>query len=152
MMTRIFKKEGLENKMSRFEQIKAGLEASVSVRRKIETNEKQRWQSVLAQVPERRQKMAMTLLGNAKNLMTDAEIIATCNFGHAPEGDSQSAQQGLYAAGMTEAARLLDKPVPATIPEAYPATSRELQLDPALYAAGEQAARELKSFMAMSAR
>jgi hypothetical protein len=84
--------------------------------------------------------------------MTDAEIIATCNFGHAPEGDSQSAQQRLCAAGMTEAARLLDKPVPATIPEAYPATSREFQLDPALYTAGEAMAKALKPFMAMSAR
>ena len=48
---------------------------------------------------------------------------------------------------MTEAARLLDKQVPI-IPEAYPATSREFHLDPALYVAGEAMAQALKPFMA----
>ena len=47
---------------------------------------------------------------------------------------------------MTEAARLLDKPV-ADIPEAYPATSREYHLDPALFQAGEAMAKALKPFM-----
>ena len=60
---------------------------------------------------------------------------------------STTGRQALYAAGLTEAARLLDKPVPNHIPEAYPATSREFQLDPALYAAGADMAKSLKPFM-----
>jgi hypothetical protein len=102
----------------------------------------------LAQVPEHRKKMAMILLSDPRAKgMTTAEIITTCNFGQAPEGDGQSAQQKLFAAGMTEAARLLDKPVPINIPEAYPTTSREFHLDPALYAAGADMAKSLKPFM-----
>ena len=80
--------------------------------------------------------------------MTTTEIIATCNVGQtAPEGDTARGQQALYAAGMTEAVRLLDKPVPTNIPEAYPATAREYQLDTALYAAGADMAKSLKPFM-----
>jgi hypothetical protein len=132
----------------KFEQVKAGLEASVATRRKIADDEKARWQSVLAQVPKRRQKMAMTLLGRAKGLMTDAEIIETCNVGVASSAsDSPNGKQALYAAGLTEAARLLNKPVPVNIPEAYPATSREFQVDPALYVAGADMAKSLKPFM-----
>jgi hypothetical protein len=139
----------------KFETVKRGLEASVSVRRKIEMDEKQRWQSVLAQVPEHRQKMAVTLLGKAKNLMTDAEIVATCRVGLAPlEGDTSitnNGKQALFAAGLTEAARLLGKPAP-TIPEAYSPTAPEFQLDPVLYAAGADMAKSLKPFMMVNAR
>jgi hypothetical protein len=133
---------------TKFAQVKAGLEASVSARRKIESAEKERWQSVLAQVPQRRQKMAVTLLGNAKNLMTDAEIVEACHVGLDSDTPSTTGKQALYAAGMTEAASLLGKPAPAVIPETFPATSAEFHVDPALFQAGEAMAKSLKPFMA----
>jgi hypothetical protein len=134
--------------MTKFEMIKRGLEANAAARTKIADDERSRWRTVFAQIPEHRQKMATILLGDPRARgMTTAEIITACNVGHAPEGDGQSAQQRLFAAGMTEAARLLDKPVPVNIPEAYPATSREFQVDPALYVAGADMAKSLKPFM-----
>jgi len=134
---------------TKFAQVKSGLDANVAWRADVVKEERARWQSVLAQVPKSREKMAVILLGDPRVHMTDAEIIETCNVGMAPEnGDtSTNERQALYAAGLTEAARLLNKPVPI-IPVAYPAQSREFQLDPALYAAGEKMARELKPFMA----
>jgi hypothetical protein len=48
---------------------------------------------------------------------------------------------------MTEAARLLDKPLPV-IREAFPVKSREFRVDPALYAAGAAMAKSLSPFMA----
>jgi hypothetical protein len=131
---------------TKFETIKRGLEANVALRAEVVKEEKARWKTVLAQVPKCRQKMATILLSDPRVHMTDAEIITTCNIGRTPEDDGQSAQQKLFAAGMTEAARLLDKQVPV-IPEAYPAMSREFHLDPALYAAGADMAKSLKPFM-----
>jgi hypothetical protein len=141
MMTRI------EKMTTKFDQVKAGLEANGAMRAEVAKQEKARWKEVFAKIPAARQKMATILLSDPRVHMTDAEIIATCHVGlPSSEGDT-STKQALYAAGLTEAARLLDKPVP-TIPEAYPAQSREFQLDPALYAAGEKMARELKPFIA----
>jgi len=125
---------------TKFAQVKAGLEFDAA-RNEV----KAQWKRVLSQVPRHRQKMAMLLLESGR--MTDAEIITTCHVGLTPEGDTPTGEQALFAQGMTDAAALLSKPVP-TIPEAYPAASKELRLDPALYAAGADMAKSLKPFMA----
>jgi hypothetical protein len=133
---------------TKFAQVKAGLEANVAWRADVAKQEKERWKEVFAKIPAARHRMATILLGDPRAAhMSTAEIITTCNIGHTPEADTQSAQQRLYAAGMTEAARLLGKPAPVTIPEAYPAGSSEFHLDPALYAAGADMAKSLKPFM-----
>jgi hypothetical protein len=133
---------------TKFAQVEAGLEANVAWRADVAKQEKERWKEVFAKIPGARHRMATILLGDPRAAhMSTAEIITTCNIGHTPEADTQSAQQRLYAAGRTETARLLDKPVPVNIPEAYPATSREYHLDPALFQAGEAMAKSLKPFM-----
>lgn len=131
-----------------FEKVKAGLEANIAMRAEAAKDEKQRWKTVLSQVPAERHKMAQKLLSDPRVRMSDVEIVKTCNIGMAaPEGDTSTGKQALFAAGMTEAARLLDKPAPS-VPEAYPDAPREFHIDPARFAAGEAMARELKSFMA----
>ena len=139
--------------MSKFAQVKQGLLADISARSAVAADERARWKKVMAQVPESRKKMAIALLGDPRvgRYMSDEEIVRTCNFGHSSEGESHSAQQALFAQGVQDAARLLNKPVPTNIPVAYPATAHALKLDPALFAAGEAMARELKPFM-MNAR
>jgi hypothetical protein len=133
---------------TKFAQVKAGLEANVAWRADVAKQENERWKEVFAKIPAARHRMATILLGHPRVHMTTEEIIKTCNVGQtAPEADTPTGQQVLYAAGLTEAARLLDKPVPVNIPEAYPATSREYHLDPALFQAGEAMAKSLKPFM-----
>jgi hypothetical protein len=137
--------------MSKVAQVKAGLEASVATRRKITDAEKQRWQSVLANVPERRQKMAMTLLGDPRaSSMSVEEIVTTCNVGVTQSaGESQSGQQKLYEAGMRESAALLGRPKDFDVPTVF-TDAPQPQFDQAAVARGEAMAKGLKRFMGRS--
>jgi|SRR5580704_15852910 hypothetical protein len=132
--------------MTKFEPVQAGLAA------KIADEERARWQEVFAKIPAARHKMATILLGAPGAHITTAEIITACNVAASPlaTGDTSitAGKQALFEQGVTTAAQLLGKPVPAVIPEAYPATAREFHLDPALYAAGADMAKALKPFLA----
>jgi len=91
--------------------------------------------------------------------MSDAEIIAACNVGVTPpvndmatlseplfDSPTSRRESELAALAVSETARLLGKPIPATLPELpklIPRAGRGWQIDPALQIAAEALAKRL---------
>jgi hypothetical protein len=152
--------------MTTFEQIQAGLGADVTRRRTSAAaaregaaEERARWKAVFAAIPAAQQKMATLLLSDPRCKMSDAEIIAACNVGVTPpvndmatlseplfDSPTSRRESELAALAVSETARLLGKPIPATLPELpklIPRAGRGWQIDPALQIAAEALAKRL---------
>ena len=156
-------------KLPKFDEVKAGLEASVARRKANAEDERKqlraRYARVLAQVDPVAQQSAMVLIGDGT--MTDEEIIRACEVvartagrpASAPRSgtglgsnpppviDAPLSKQELYEAGARAACEVLGKTAPTAFTQMFADSAPGFQIDESLYEKGAQMARQLKPFM-----